>query len=78
MVRRTGLLGDVVDEDTFARMCNTDRKQLRTHRTTTGSWLGVDIPAPITRLENLKPIWLKREAEDFAVKLKAARAARGR
>lgn len=74
LVRRAGLLGDVVDEDTFARMCGENRKTLRDRRTTDGHWLGVEFPSPITRLENLKPVWLKREAQDFATKLKAARA----
>jgi hypothetical protein len=76
MVRRTALLGDVVDEVGFARMCGVSKKHLRNHRTTKGSWLGIEIPAPIARPENQKPVWLKSEAEDFATKLKAARAAR--
>lgn len=78
MVRRAGLLGDVVDEETFARMCEMKRKKLRDHRTSHGHWLGVEFPSPITRLENNKPIWLRREAEEFASKIRAVKAARGR
>lgn len=76
MVRRTALLGDVVDEVGFARMCGVSRKFLRNKRTSSGEWFGIEIPTPIARPEKLKPVWLKSEAEDFARKFKAARALR--
>ncbi len=78
LVRRTALLGDVVDEITFAKMCGMSKKNLRTHRTTTGFLYGLQFPIPIARPEKSKAIWLKSEAEDFATKVKAVRAARGK
>lgn len=57
-------------------MCGVNKKTLRTRRTSTGEWYGVVFPEPIARPENSKPLWLKSEAEDFAVKFKAARKAR--
>lgn len=76
LIRRTALLGDVVDEVTFARMCGVRMKTLRTKRTTTGEWYGIEIPVPIARPETNKPIWLKSEVAAFATKFKAARALR--
>ncbi|OPZ65619.1 MAG: hypothetical protein BWY85_00440 [Firmicutes bacterium ADurb.Bin506] len=77
LIRRSALLGDVVDEDTFAVMAGVRRKQLRNKRTSTGEWFGVEIPAPIARPENSKPLFLKSEAETFVRAFKAARKARG-
>ncbi len=76
LVRRSALLGDVVDEDTFAVMAGVKRKQLRTKRTTTGEWYGVEIPIPIARPENSKPLFLKSEVETFVTQFRAARKAR--
>ena len=76
LIRRSALLGDVVDEHTFAAMAGVSRKHLRTKRTTTGEWLGVEIPIPIARPENSKPLFLKSEVETFVTQFKAARRTR--
>lgn len=78
MVRKTALLGDVVDEDTFADMCGVIKKSLRNRRTSHGHWYNIEIPSPIARPDGMKPIFLKSEASLFAAKFKAARAARKR
>lgn len=75
LVRQTALLGDVVDEDGFRAMLNVPLKTLRTQRSK-GEWYGIEIPKPIYRPDGQKAIWLKKEAEAFAIRFNAARATR--
>lgn len=74
--RRTALLGDLVDEDGFVAMLRTSRKDFRNRRAS-GNTYGVEVPEPIYRTEGLKPMWIRREAEDFALKFNAKKATRG-
>lgn len=78
MIRKTGLLGDLVDEAEFMEMCGTTSvSQFRNWARLRGVH-GVSFPVAIFRPDWSKPIWLRREAEQFARQYKAKKATRGK
>lgn len=75
LVRRTALLGDVVDEATFIAMLGVPLKTFR-HYHSQGEVYGIKFPIAIARPDGTKPIWLKAEAENFQRTFMGARTAR--
>lgn len=75
MLRRTGTLNDIIDEKAFAGLCGVTVACLRQWRQR--KWVHhIEVPEPIFRPDGHKPIWMRLEAEDFARKVKAKKAAR--
>jgi hypothetical protein len=70
MIRRTGRLGDLVDEQTFMRMAGCKVETFRKWALN-GGVFGIEFPEPIIIPEGQKCLWFRPEVEGFVRKYKA-------
>ena len=74
LVRKTGSLGDLVEQVDFAKMAGVTVSTVKFWRSSGGAY-GLDTPTPVFVPEVGKPVWLRSEVEEFVRRYKAIRAA---